>query len=315
MNADLQQTVVQLLRRAESGEKDLHLLRNYALQRKLGEGGMGAVFLLRHEANKEYAALKLIRPGYAWDSTARSLFRREVANTNALRHPHVITSRGAGTSGDTLFLLMDYCDGGSVKAHMDACGGKLPPRQAMDIAFQALDALAYAHEAVVPNVELADGTIAQGIGLVHRDLKPDNLFLVKRGRKLIVKVADFGLAKAFLLAERSGKTKPGDWRGTPEFMPRHQVYDALHAGPEVDVWALAATLYNMLTGKFPREFVGQNKKRTILHTHTIPIRERDRSMQPALADVIDKALDDTQEELPIRSAGSFKQALEAAWRV
>jgi serine/threonine protein kinase len=174
-----------------------------------------------------------------------------------------------------------------------------------------LNGLAYAHQARIPSVELADGTVAEGIGLVHRDLKPDNLFLDNSGGTATVKIGDYGLAKAFQMAGLSGYTKTGKARGTPQFMPRQQVIDFKYSGPEIDVWAVAACLYNILTGRFPRDFTAGNPWHTVLHTAPVPIRRRDSSIAPGLALVIDRALDDRGDELTFSSAMELLEALKS----
>ena len=122
--------------------------------------------------------------------------------------------------------------------HVQTRGGTLPADEVVRIGRQALAGLAYAH----------------GRGVVHRDLKPHNLFLTEAGPARQVKVGDFGLAKAFDAAGLSGLTRTGRAAGTPSFVPRQQVIDFKNAKPEVDVWALAATLYALLTGRPPRDF-------------------------------------------------------------
>lgn len=99
---------------------------------------MGAVFLLQHRESKDRAALKVMRPHLAIDPDARKMFQREVANMMALRHGNIVTFRGASNSGDLLFLLMDYCNGGSVAAQISK-RNRLPAQEAVDITLQALD--------------------------------------------------------------------------------------------------------------------------------------------------------------------------------
>ena len=177
MSGELEQTLHELLRQAEISDDDLALLKGFTFAGALGEGGMGAVFLLRDEASGEQVALKLMRLQLTPDERARKLFRREIASAMALNHENIVRFRGSGSSGHLLFLLMDLCDRGSVATKMRRAGGKLPLDEAVDITFQALNGLAYANQVRIPHVELSDGSTADAIGLVHRDLKPDNLFM------------------------------------------------------------------------------------------------------------------------------------------
>lgn len=312
MSTDLQQNLQKLLRQANAGDEDLAMLKGYGLTRKLGQGGMGAVFLLHDPSGMDSVAIKLVRPELTENEDARRLFHREITNGMALQHSNIVRFLDFGSYENLLFLLMDFCPGGSVAERIHRAGGKLPLREALDITFQALDGLAYAHQVRLQNVELADGSVADGIGLVHRDLKPHNLFLTNSGDGEIVKIGDFGLAKAFQLAGLSGYTQTGHTCGTPEFMSRQQAVDYKYSGPEVDVWSVAACLYNMLTGHFPRDFSGGDRWHTVFSTDPIPISKRDPSVPPALAVVIDKALDDTNEDLSCSSASALYSALKRA---
>ncbi|RCJ14555.1 hypothetical protein A6S26_10590 [Nostoc sp. ATCC 43529] len=123
----------------------------------------------------------------------------------------------------------------------------------------------------------------------------------------IIKIADYGLAKAFDQAGLSGQTMSGTHAGTPVFMPRQQVINFKYAKPEVDIWATAACLYFMLTGAFPRNFVG-DPFLAVLQTNAVPIRKRDASIPKKLAELIDLALVD-QPEIHFKDAATFKQAL------
>ncbi|MBI4318753.1 MAG: protein kinase [Chloroflexi bacterium] len=162
----------------------------------------------------------------------------------------------------------------------------------------------------MPYVKLASGKIGTGRGLVHRDLKPQNIFLSGTGSALVAKVGDYGLAKAFDTAGLSGHTCAGDVMGTPQFMPRQQVLDFKFARPEVDVWAMAASLYFMLTCKYPREFSrGKDPWAVVLGTPPVPIRQRVASIPAKLAEVIDQALVD-KPDIGFKSAAEFKRALE-----
>src|SRR5262249_43807704 len=140
-------------------------------------------------------------------------------------------------------LVLDYCEGGSVAGLMKQRGGPLTVDEAGAIALQALEGLHYSHNVFGP-----------GRGLVHRDISPGNLLLTGTGSARVTRVGDYGLAKAFDDAGLSGNTRTDETGGKPHFLPRQQVIDFKYAQPEVDVWALAASLYFMLTGAVPRVF-------------------------------------------------------------
>jgi serine/threonine protein kinase len=281
-----------LLERARRGHEDTAALRGFEFDKELGRGGMGSVCLIHQGTDR--LAIKVMRPSVAEDRDARRRFLREIKISNRLIHPNVVRMLDVGYALGVLWYRMEYCDGGSVRARMTRSGGRLPLDEAVSIALQACVGLEYAH--------------AEGV--IHRDLKPSNLFLTGSEGSRRVKVADFGLARAHDLA---GLTKTGDVLGSPEFMCRQQLIDAKRAGPEVDVWAMAATLYAMLTGKPPRDFAEGDRARgdfrmVILRTDPVPIRIRDPSIPPRLAQMIDQALTESPP-LPFETAAAFRKAL------
>jgi serine/threonine protein kinase len=309
---DLMRMLLDLLTRANSGDKELVAVQGYTFLKELGRGGRGIVSLVRHEATGELVALKIMLPHLAVRPHDRELFLREIENCKALKHPNVVGLRDSGFAQSTLFFTMEYCDGGSVSDLVQRRGGKLPIPEAGPIILQALEGLAYAHSAEVPRVQLADGTVGSGRGLVHRDLKPDNLFLSGSGASLVTKIGDYGFAKAYELAGLSGLTASGTAAGTPEFMPRRQLSKFKYAKPEVDVWAMAASLYYMLTGAFPRDFSRYSDRFSVVeHCDPIPIRQREASIPAKLAEVIDLALSE-KPTIHFQTASEFKQALEIA---
>jgi serine/threonine-protein kinase len=305
--------VKRLLQLALDGEPLLAPIQGYEILRELGKGGMGAVYLARHRETGEEVALKLMLPHVAADARACQMFLREVENTRALRHANIVRLLEAGCSHGTFFFAMEYCDGGSVGQLIEERGGRLAIEEASAIILQALAGLEYAHQAEVPAVKLRDGSVGRGRGLIHRDLKPQNLYLCGSGATRITKIGDYGLSKAFDLAGLSGQTRTGEKAGTPHFMPRQQVLDFRCARPEVDVWAIAATLYFMLTGLFPRDFPkGKDPWQVMLESQAIPIRQRDPSIPPKLAAVIDEALIDNPS-IPFKSATELREKLEPAF--
>lgn len=293
--------LARLLESSSSDDDELLAVRGYTVLEEIGHGGMGAVFLARHERSGEVVALKVMLPRIAASEHAKQLFLREADNTKALQHPNVVRLRDAGCSQGTFFFTLDYCDGGSVDKLLERRGGPLPVAEALAIALQALDGLEYAHNVFGP-----------GNGLVHRDLKPSNLLLSGSGPARIAKIGDYGLGKAFDLAGLSGQTRSGAVLGTPSFMPRQQVVNFKYAKPEVDVWALAASLYCMLTCRPPRDFPrGKDPWMAVLQSNAAPIRQRDASIPKELAEVIDLALVDNPK-IHFQSAADLKRALERA---
>ena len=262
-----------LLELAKAGNQNLHAIQGYTLLKEIGRGGMGAVYLARNDKTNEQVALKVMLPRVAANEKAKQTFLREAENTQALHHPNVVELRDVGCFQGTFYFTLGFCDGGSVDQLVKQQGGRLSIEEATQITLQALDGLEYAHNAELPQVRLSDGTFGRGQGLVHRDLKPHNLFLSGSGRARRAMVGDFGLAKAFDLAGLSGQTCTGALGGTPVFMPRRQVENFKYAKPDIDVWAMAATLYFMLTGQFTRDFPkGKEPFNIILSTNAVPIR-------------------------------------------
>jgi serine/threonine protein kinase len=204
--ADPERIVRQLLELASAGNPDLLAVQDYTILQELGKGGMGAVYLARHARTGEEVALKVMLPRVALDERAREMFLRETVNTRALKHPHVVELRDAGCWQGIFFFTLEFCDRGSVSQRMKDGGGTLPIDEAGAILLQVLDGLDYAHNADIPHVQRADGSIGRGRGLVHRDLKPGNIFLATAGGGRVAKVGDYGLAKAFRFKRAVGRS-------------------------------------------------------------------------------------------------------------
>jgi serine/threonine protein kinase len=198
-------------------------------------------------------------------------FKREMQVIAGLKHPNIVRFLDSGSDQGTFFFVMEYCDGGSLADVAQARGGTLPPDVLMPWALQALAGLAAAHQE----------------GFVHRDIKPHNILLHRHRAK----ISDFGLAKNFQKADLSGMSITGRYAGTPYFMPPEQIVNFKYVKLVSDVWSFAATLYHLLTGKFPYRF---DPKRDpidiILNENPVPIRDRMPGLAKDLADVIDKAL-------------------------
>ncbi len=304
------QVLDDLLAKTEAHAGVVPAIQGFSLVRELGRGGMGAVYLARSDTTRQELAIKVLLPEIAFDARMKEAFQREVRNAGALTHPNIVGVLNSGESNGAFFVMLEYCDGGSVADWVRGAGGKLSVSESVPTVFQMLDGLTYAHSAEIPSCRLESGEFGKGYGLVHRDLKPGNIFLAGSGTARIAKLGDFGLSKAFDWAGLSGYTRTGSIAGTPHFMPRQSVINFKYAKPEVDVWAAAATFYYMLTGRAPRDFhPGEDPWKVILESPPVPIRKRDRSVSEALAEVIDAALDD-QKETEFKTASRLKQALQ-----
>lgn len=264
----------------------------YELGKMLGRGGMGAVYLARRKEDGATVAIKVMLSKVAVDEGARRVFQREIEVTRSLRHPHCVHLLDHGCAGGAFYFVMENCLGGSVDDLTHRRGGKLPLKQAGAIMLQALEGLAYAHKQ----------------GFVHRDLKPANILLADK-EGAVAKVSDFGLAKSFEKAGFSGMTATGSAAGTYAFMAREQVVNYKYVKPVTDVWSMGASLYCMLTGKGPRDFLrGQDPVEVILRGEIIPVCKRDPSIPAKVAQVIDRAIADrANDRYP--TAVEFRDAL------
>lgn len=267
-------------------------IRGYTIIKNIGSGGCGEVYLASHNKTGKSVAIKTLIPQLAVKPYMKEMFLREVENMKMLNHPNLVMIEDFGFSDGVFFFVMEYCNGGSV-SDVIRQKGRLTIKEATDIILQILDGLNHAHT---------------NLGLVHRDIKPGNIFLKVDDQKLVAKLGDYGLSKNFDLAGLSGQTATGTTMGTPLFMSRKQVLNFKYAKPDIDVWAVAASLYFMLTLKYPRDLEGPEPMLAILTTQPLSIQERDSSISPSLAKLIDLALKD-DSELNFQSALDFKQAL------
>jgi serine/threonine protein kinase len=248
----------------------------YAIERLLGKGGMGAVYLAQRIGGEEspLVALKVMLPRMGIDEGAQEAFIREIEVTRALRHPNIVSLLDFGKHEGRFYFALEYCAGGSTEQLRRRNGGRVPLPSTLHIAVGALEGLAAAHDA----------------GFVHRDIKPDNVLLGDDGA---ARLADFGLAKSFQQAGLSGMTATGTVGGTYQFMPREQLTSYRQSRPATDVWSMAATLYYLLTGQYARDFAAHpDPLAVILQGGVVPLRQRDPSVPQDLAAVIDRALDD-----------------------
>ena len=265
--------------RSQGGGTDLVgsiIAERYHVLKKLGEGGMGQVYLAEHVKMGRKSAVKVMNPGMVHDADAISRFNREAANASRINHPNVAGIYDFGeTSEGLIYLAMEFIEGESLTSLVEKNGALLPARAA-DIARQAADGLSVAHD----------------MGIVHRDLKPDNIMIAKnRDGSDCVKVVDFGIAKA-AGAENQKVTKTGLVVGTPEYMsPEQLAGDKL--GGQSDIYSLALVAFNMLTGKLP--FEGETAQESMIMRLTdepksLAMMKPDTSWSPEVQAVMGKAL-------------------------
>ena len=204
------------------------VIGRYSLERELGRGGMGVVYLAREVRLDRPVAIKLLPPEYAARPELRDRFMREARTAARLSHPYIVPIHAVDEIDGFVFIVMAYVDGGTL-AQRVASHGPLPPADVSRIMREVAWALAYAH--------------AQGV--VHRDIKPANILLEHGSGRAMV--ADFGIAR---LTETSGDTAVGVVMGTPEFMsPEQAMGEALDG--RSDLYALAVVAWFALTAKLP----------------------------------------------------------------
>jgi len=207
----------------------------WSLDRLLGVGGMAAVYEATHR-NRKRAAVKVLHREVSANPAVRERFLREGYVANSVRHSGAVAVDDDDVSEDgCAFLVMELLDGETLDARWERKGKHLPPDEVLSLVDQVLSTLDAAHAA----------------GIVHRDLKPENLFLTRAGQ---VKILDFGIARVREASQTSSKTQTGSMMGTPVFMPPEQArgrWDEVDA--RSDLWAVGATMFTLLTGRYVHE--------------------------------------------------------------
>ncbi len=252
----------------------------------IGQGGMGAVYKARQKELDRIVALKILPPSIG-DAAFAERFAREAKALARLNHPGIVTIYDFGRSNGLYFFLMEYVDGATLRQVLQ--GGRISPREALAIVPAICDALQYAHDQ----------------GIVHRDIKTENILLDRRGR---TKVADFGLAK---LMESSGSedshdeaggpavsstvTGAGKVLGTPQYMAPEQIEHPSAVDHRADIYALGVVFYQMLTGELPGQRIEPPSRKV--------------QMDVRLDEVVLRALE-KNPELRYAQAGALKTDVE-----
>ncbi len=224
-----------LRRRSQRAESHLRRLGQYTLHRKLGEGGMGAVYAASHALLRRPTALKVMKGNGAHSRTAIERFEREVQACSQLSHPNTVAIYDFGKTEDgEFFYAMEYLDGMDLHALITR-HGPISVGHAIHLLIQACGSLEEAHSK----------------NLIHRDIKPSNIVVCERGGLTdTVKVMDFGLVKA-VDDDRANLTQSNAFCGTPAFLAPEAIASSRGAGVASDIYALGASAYFLVTGRYP----------------------------------------------------------------
>ncbi|MDR1084599.1 MAG: protein kinase [Deltaproteobacteria bacterium] len=294
--------------------RNLEPLKGLRITKTLGRGSTSVVFLAERKDTKIQMALKVMSPAISDNEWARKSFLREVSIGRALKHQNVTKLYDFGYYGGAYFYLMEYCPGGNSEERRQASGGQMDPKEALNIILPILDGLHYLHNVKLAAAKVEDHVSPESRGLVHRDLKPANIFL-GGADGTVPKIADIGVGKLYNNSLTYGFTRTGSVAGSPATMPRQQVINFKRAGPEVDIWAAAASLYKLLTGDYPRDFPeAEDPWRVVLNTAAVSVLKRRPNLPVNLAQAIDEALVDNPAILH-QTAQSLKDSLVKAARL
>ena len=247
--------------------------KKYTLGRLIGSGGMATVYEATHR-NGHRVAIKILHGHVSASEDLRARFLREGYVANKVEHPGAVRVLDDDTAEDgSVFLVMDLLEGETLDARARRFGGRLPAHEMCTLAFQALDVLAAAHDK----------------GVVHRDVKPENLFLTVDG---VLKVLDFGMARALLEPAEGTATRAGMMIGTPAFMaPEQALGQSARVDGRTDLWAVAAAMFAMITGQYVHE--AETMQEMLIRAGSMPARSVlavAPNLPPRVAEVIDKAL-------------------------
>jgi len=259
----------------------------YTIERELGRGGMATVYLAADLKHHRRVAIKVLKPELA-AALGPDRFLREIETAARLNHPHILPLHDSGQAGGSLYYVMPYIEGESLRERLER-EGPLPLEDALRITRDVTSALSYAH----------------GHDVVHRDIKPENILL--SGGEAVV--ADFGIARAITAAAAGTLTETGIAIGTPGYMSPEQATESERLDGRSDIYSLGCMLYEMLAGEPP--YTGANARSVIAKQLTDPVpsvrRLRD-TIPPAIDGAVSKALAKAPADRFV-TAAQFAEAL------
>jgi serine/threonine protein kinase/Tol biopolymer transport system component len=248
-------------------------ISQYKILEKLGEGGMGVVYKAQDTKLDRFVALKFLPPHLIASEQEKARFIQEAKSASALNHPNVCTIHDIQEHDGQMFIVMEFVDGKSLKEKKE----NLTNKQILEIGIQVAEGLAAAHEK----------------GIVHRDIKPDNIMIRKDG---IVQIMDFGLAKLYTSGNVSRLTKAGTTMGTMGYMSPEQVqgFDVDH---RTDIFSLGVVLYELLAGESPFKGVHETAiMYEIVNVDPVPISTVKEGIDPQLDQIILECLEKEKDD-------------------
>ena len=260
----------------------------YRIERELGRGGMAIVYLAQDLRHDRLVALKTLRPELA-HALGPERFLREIQIAARLQHPNILPLHDSGEAKGLLYYVMPYVEGKSLRARLER-EGQLPIEDALQIACQVADALAYAHSH----------------GVVHRDIKPENILL--NGEHALV--ADFGIARAITAAGGERLTETGLAIGTVAYMSPEQAAGEARIDGRSDIYSLGCVLYEMLVGNPP--FTGSSAQAVVARKLTDPVPSL-RTVRETVSEAVEQVIFTALAKFPadrFATAGQFSRALE-----
>ena len=271
------------------------LREKWRLEALLGVGGMAAVYAATHR-NGSRVAIKVLHPELSTHHQVRTRFLREGYVANAVGHDGAVRVTDDDVAEDgSAFLVMELLDGETLEDRRVRCGGRLSEDEVLSVGDQLLDVLAAAHAK----------------GVIHRDLKPENIFVTRAGQ---VKLLDYGIARLREVTSKSTATLSGATMGTPAFMSPEQaraLWDEVDA--RSDLWAVGATMWNLLTGRIVHE--GRTANEQLLHAMTKEppaLEEALPTASPAVCRLVNRALA-FEKDRRWRDAARMQEALREAY--